>query len=93
MSGTSGPVKDDDGDLRWFDEHGELHREDGPAVINDYGLPVEWWYEGKQVQDPDNTLPTMGLRLRAMVMAAYTDGDDVRQLAGAIDAAQLATIG
>jgi hypothetical protein len=37
---------DEDGVQRWFDEDGELHREDGPAIIFSDGLQA-WYKHGK----------------------------------------------
>jgi hypothetical protein len=33
----------DDGEIFWYNKEGEVHREDGPAVIYPDGR-VEWWW-------------------------------------------------
>jgi hypothetical protein len=41
---------DDNGTIRWFDEKGRLHREDGPAIIMKNGYQA-WYKEGKYHRD------------------------------------------
>lgn len=41
---------DDIGTIRWFDENGRLHREDGPAIITKNGYQA-WYKEGKYHRD------------------------------------------
>jgi hypothetical protein len=36
------------GITRWYNEAGQLHREDGPAVILPDG-GVEWWFNGTHI--------------------------------------------
>ena len=39
-----------DGEERWTDDNGQLHREDGPAYIRDDGTQ-EWWWHGQLHRD------------------------------------------
>lgn len=41
------PVIDEYGNQLWFNEDGELHREDGPAVLDTIGAE-EWYLNGKR---------------------------------------------
>ena len=44
---SDGSYIDHDGDISWYNEIGEWHREDGPAIISING-DVEWWYNDTQ---------------------------------------------
>ena len=35
-------VKDEAGNVHWYNKNGQLHREDGPAV--EYANGSKWWY-------------------------------------------------
>ena len=57
----SHPLEDEDGITRWYTDDGELHREDGPAVIRQDGSK-EWWQydqihrvDGPAVERADGT--------------------------------------
>ncbi len=38
-------IVDDRGDIRWFNEKGQYHREDGPAIESKDGSKL-WWLNG-----------------------------------------------
>jgi hypothetical protein len=42
----NGSYIDRDGDTSWYNEEGDFHRLDGPAVIHASGS-VRWWINGK----------------------------------------------
>jgi hypothetical protein len=74
----------------WW-SHGLQHRVDGPAVINNAGEPPQWWYADRRIHDPGNVLPGLDLDVREMVMSAYVAGDNLRDLAHAVQAASRRT--
>jgi hypothetical protein len=41
-----GSYLDNDGDISWFNDDGEWHKEEGPALIYSNG-DVEWYLNGK----------------------------------------------
>ena len=42
------PLKiDKDGNRKWYNSKGQLHREDGPAIEWSNGIK-EWWIDGKR---------------------------------------------
>jgi flagellar basal body rod protein FlgG len=43
---TNGSYLHDDGDIHWYNEEGQLHKEDGPAVIWANGNSY-WFLNGK----------------------------------------------
>jgi len=64
-----GSYKDDGDNIYWYNEDGEYHREDGPAVIlpndiywyiNGYSYTFDWWCIESNKSDEDK----MMLRLR-----------------------------
>ena len=42
---SDGSYLHEDGDVCWYNRIGQLHREEGPAVISPNG-DVEWWLNG-----------------------------------------------
>jgi hypothetical protein len=44
---SDGSYIDRHGDIKWYNESGELHREDGPAIIIADGR--QWWYLNNKV--------------------------------------------
>jgi len=45
------PIIDEDGNKRWYNETGELHREDGPAVERADGYKA--WYKNMKLHRED----------------------------------------
>ena len=45
------PIECDDAHLEFYKD-GQLHREDGPAVISDYGKVKEYWKNGHRISNP-----------------------------------------
>ena len=44
-------IECDDAHMEFYKE-GQLHREDGPAVISDYGKVKEYWKNGHRASNP-----------------------------------------
>ena len=44
-------IECDDAHLEFYKD-GQLHREDGPAVISDYGKVKEYWKNGHRISNP-----------------------------------------
>ena len=44
-------IVDDYGDIRWYNEKGQLHREDGPAYVYAHG--TKYWYQNGQIHRED----------------------------------------
>jgi hypothetical protein len=49
---SDGSYVDKDGCITWYNEEGEWHREDGPAIINNDG-DVEWMINGNEYKFAD----------------------------------------
>ncbi len=56
-------IEDDDG-KRWFNESGDYHREDGPALEH-YTGKKEWWYRGNRIECSSQEEFERLLRLKA----------------------------
>ena len=51
---------DNDNNIRWYNEEGQLHREDGPAYEGASGSK-EWWLNGRRLTEEEfnkRTQPT-----------------------------------
>ena len=55
-----------DRSMRWYNNDGYLHREDGPA-IEFYNGDKEWWINGKQIYCKDNKEFQRIMKMKALL--------------------------
>lgn len=83
-------VTDKNGTVRWFDSDGEMHNDDGPALITATGTQ-EWWLHGRRHRVDGPAVVIKVSNISDPLYLWYVDGKiakswrEFQQLSGASD--------